>query len=70
MKYYIEKSEQKHLDLLVDFYEKVLDFLVSTVNYPKWTQAFIHAGRALKMQFPKGSSICVWTESALLGHLF
>lgn len=33
----IVKCTVKHLNKLDDFYERVMQHLVSTVNYPKWT---------------------------------
>ena len=54
MNYFIEKCEQEQLDALVHFYETVLDFLVTTVNYPKWTPGVYPCKESIADAISKG----------------
>lgn len=67
MKYYIEKCEQGHLDLLVDFYEKVLAFLISTVNYPKWTMGVYPCRESIESAISKGEQYMCLDNGRIVG---
>lgn len=42
--YKILRCDESHLDMLTEFYDKVTDYLVQTVNYPLWTPR-VYPGR-------------------------
>ncbi|MBQ8803334.1 MAG: N-acetyltransferase [Tyzzerella sp.] len=50
----IIKCEMKHLDALTKLYDKVTEYLVSHINYPKWTPGVYPGRESIREAIEKG----------------
>ena len=63
----VKKCDLSHLNQLDKFYGEVVDYLVATVNYPRWTPGVYPCKETVKSSILKGEQFALFENGEVLG---
>lgn len=58
----IKRCDLSHLNILTDFYTNVVNYLVKTINYPRWTPGVYPCEKSIEDAIEKGFQYAAFDE--------